>query len=156
MKIKEKKLITKDGLKKLKEELKKRQTEIAAEIAERLDKAKAQGDLSENSAYISALEDFQLNQSKIKELKNLIANVEIAPDKQGDSVIDVGDEIEIQDENGDCFTYKIVGLNEGNPSKNLVSVDSILGKSLVGKREGETVSVQLPMKVKKYKILAIK
>lgn len=151
-----KKVITKDGLEKLKDELKERTTTIRREIADKLDDAKSMGDLSENSAYHAALEEYQFNEARIKDLKGQLQTLEVAPDKKGDSSVDIGDSVSIQDvEEGTELTYTLVGEGEGNPADSQVSVNSVFGKALVGKKEGEEFSVTLPSGEKKYKVTKV-
>lgn len=151
-----KRLITKRGLEKIKNELKDRTALMREKIADRLDEAKAIGDLSENSAYTAALEEYHQNETKITELQKLIKTLEIAPDKKGDACIDIGDTIEIEDiENNEKIKCEIVGAGEGDPVKGRISSDSVVGSALIGRSVGDKVEIKLPLGVKQYKILAI-
>lgn len=153
---KDKKLVTKEGFNKLKEELKNRMNKLRKEIADRLDEAKAIGDLSENSAYHAALEEYQFNENRINKLKGLISTLEIAPNKRGDASIDIGDQVKVRDLEGKkVITYSIVGLREGDPTKGQVSSDSIVGSALVGKKVGQKVKVKLPVGEKEYEIVEV-
>lgn len=152
-----KKLITKRGLEKLKAELKKRKNVLRSKIADKLDEAKALGDLSENAAYTGALEEYQLNETKINELEEQILSLEVAPNKSGDLKIDIGDKIILEDrENGKTIEYSIVGEGEGDPSCGQISVNSPVGKALAGKVVGEIVKISLVGGDKEYKILEVK
>ncbi len=153
---KQKKLITKDGLEKLKRELGKRESKVRKEIADKLDEAKKSGDLSENSAYISALEEYQMNEARIKELKKEIAEVKIAPNRSGDHIIDIGDRVKVKNGDGNEIIYEIVGEKEGDPLENKVSASSLVGKKLVGKKKGDKVEVDLPKGKKKIEIVEVK
>jgi transcription elongation factor GreA len=151
-----KKVITKGGLKKLENELKQRTTLIRQSIADKLDKAKAIGDLSENTAYTAALEEYQMNEAKINELKSLLAHVEVAPDKSGDARIDIGDKIEIKDLSNDSIqAFTLVGEGEGDPVLGQLSANSVVGKSLLGKKRGDIVHIELPRGKKEYQIISV-
>ncbi len=153
----EKKLITKKGLKKLKDELQKRMSVNRKDIADRLDEAKAMGDLSENSAYHAALEDYRKNELRIDELKELISSLRVAPNRRGDSKVDIGDKVRIKDIKSDkIIEYEIVGLGEGDPSLGQISSDSKLGSALTGKKVGERVKLDLPIGIKEYEILEVR
>lgn len=150
------KIVTKAGLKKLEDELSRRLTSKRKEIADKLDVAKAVGDLSENSAYISALEEYQLNETKINELKDTIAKLKVAPDKSGDEKIDIGDKIKVRNcKTSKILEYNIVGEGEGDPSLLQVSFSSTVGKALIGKRVGERVNIKLPSGKVEYEIIDV-
>lgn len=156
MAVNEKKLVTKAGMKKIKDELKERTTTIRKSIADKLDQAKSMGDLSENSAYHAALEDYQLNETRIKDLKRQIQTYEIAPDKSGDSKTDIGDKVIVKDlSTGDPLTYFLVGEGEGDPQTGHLSVNSVLGKELVGRKKGEKVKIVLPSGEKTFEIISV-
>lgn len=151
-----KNIVTKEGLKKLKQELEERKTEVRKKIADKLDEAKAQGDLSENAAYTSALEEYQMNENKIRELKDQISSAKVAPNKSGDNSIDIGDKIKVKEiESGKEIEYHLVGDGEGDPQEGLISVNSVVGKAFVNKKEGDPVKVDLPAGEKEYKILKV-
>lgn len=151
-----KKLVTKKGFIKLEKELKDRMTKIRKEIADRLNEAKAIGDLSENSAYHAALEEYRFNETRINKLKDSISTLEVAPDKRGDATIDIGDKVKVRDTKSKrVLTYTIVGLREGDPTKGQVSSDSIVGSALVGKKVGQKVKVKLSVGEKEYEIVEI-
>jgi transcription elongation factor GreA len=153
----EKKLVTKKGLKKLENELERRSKVVRKKIADKLDEAKAIGDLSENAAYTAAIEEYQQNEVRIDDLKKLIKKVVVAPDKSNNSVIDVGDVVLVKDlEKEEEVSYRIVGVGEGDPKAKQVSSDSVVGKAFLGKRVGEEVVIKLPAGEKRYKVLEIK
>jgi len=154
--MKKKKVITKIGLKKLKKELAKRTGKLRDDIANRLDEANQSGDRSENSAYTAALEEYQHNEVRIRQLKELIKSLKVAPDKSGDSYVDIGDKIKVKDLGADkVIDYRIVGSGEGDPLKGLVSSDSVVGAALIGKCKGDTVEIDLPKGKRKLKIIDI-
>lgn len=151
------KYITKDGLAKLEKELEHRVNVLRTEIADKLDHAKSMGDLSENSAYHAALEEYQHNEVRIKDLKALISTLVIAEDKHNDDFVDIGDTVIVEDTTTKKQeTYKIVGQGEGNPIENQVSTDSLIGGALVGQKVGATVMIALPNGAKKLKVIELK
>jgi transcription elongation factor GreA len=151
-----KKLITKNGLEKLEAELKHRIEKVRKGIADSLNEAKNIGDLSENSAYTAAIEEFHLNEARIKELKDLINSLEIAPEEREDEDVDIGDTVTLKDlVSLETVTYTIVGLGEGDPLNNLVSTDSIVGSAIIGRKVKEKIKVRLPRGEKEYEIIKI-
>jgi transcription elongation factor GreA len=151
-----KRYVTKVGLDKLKEELEHRKTVLRMKIADKLDEAKAQGDLSENIAYTSALEEYQMNENKIGELKKQLSKVKVAPDNSNDSRVDIGDSVVVKDLSNDkVINYKIVGEGEGDPLNNLISSDSKVGSAFVGKEKGDKVAIELLVGKKEYEIIDV-
>jgi transcription elongation factor GreA len=151
-----KRLITKNGLEKLKAELRYRIGKIRNGIADSLNEAKNIGDLSENSAYTAAIEEFHHNEARIKELKDLINSLEIAPEKKEDEDVDIGDKVTLKDlVSFETVTYSIVGLGEGDPLKNKVSTDSIVGSAIIRRKVKEKIKIKLPKGEKEYEIIKI-
>ncbi len=152
----DKKLITKRGLQKLEEELNNRINVLRKEIANKLNEAAAIGDRSENTAYTQAIEEYQFNEARIKELKSLIRSYEVAPNKSGDLKIDIGDVVTLRDESGDERVYTLVGSGEGNPEKGYISSDSVVGSQIVGKKKGDKVRIILDKGEKIFEIIDVK
>ncbi|KKR05687.1 MAG: Transcription elongation factor GreA [candidate division WS6 bacterium GW2011_GWF2_39_15] len=145
-------LVTSDGLKKLKEELKYRETEKRSLIQKTLEEMRAQGDLSENDGYSLAVEDSKTNEAEIMKLKNMIANAKtVKNDKK--NTVEIGDTVTIVDDEGKKMVVSIVGESESNPIENKVSHNSPLGKALVGKKINTKVTVETPRGKKVYTIL---
>ncbi len=124
------------------------------EIAKRIDEAKQQGDLSENAEYHQAREDMSWTQGRLQALEKIIANASIIV-KQGIGVVSVGSTLKVQT-GGKEKSYTIVGPQEINPVKGLISNESPLGEAFLGHKAGETVEVTTPAGKMKYKILEIK
>lgn len=147
--------ITKDGLKKLKEELEDRKTRLRQEIAQAIKEAKEQGDLSENAEYAEAKSQQNENESRIIELEVVIKNSQVV--ERNDSVSDVqmGSVVKV-DMDGNKMEFTIVGSNEADPAQFKISNESPLGKGFMGKKKGDAVEINTPRGVMKYKILEVK
>ena len=124
------------------------------EIADRLKKAKEYGDLSENAEYSEAKEAQSQIESQIIDLENVLRNSVIIKKGNGKSTIDIGADIEVE-KGGKIIKYSLVGSKEANPTQNLISNQSPLGKAFIGKKVGDTVEVQTPKGKVKYKIVKI-
>jgi len=148
--------LTKTGFKKIQEELDDRKIRIREDIANKLQQATEQGDLSENAAYKTALEEKDLNESKIEQLENMLASSEIVATDTNSHVIGMGDSVEVQ-EVGAAKSMKIniVGKSEANPMQGMISVESPLGRALHGKTQGDTVTVNLPKGTTEYKVIKL-
>lgn len=151
----QKQYLTKEKLEEFKKELNDLKSVKRLEIAERLQRAKEMGDLSENSEYFEAREEQALIESRIFELEELLRDVELIKKKPSGDIIQVGSTIEVE-KNGQKMTYTIVGSKEANPSTGLISNESPLGQSFLGKKVGEKSIVTLPNGTTEYQIISIK
>jgi len=150
-------ILTQEGFDKLEQELNYLRTEKRAEIAERIKVALGFGDLSENSEYDEAKNAQAENEAKIVELENKVRHAKIIDEKEIDTeTVQIGNTIKVLDiEFDEKVEYTIVGSTEVNLAENKISNESPLGKALLGARKNQTVEVNAPAGVMKYKVLAI-
>ncbi|MEK7510197.1 MAG: transcription elongation factor GreA [Patescibacteria group bacterium] len=146
--------ITPEGLEKLKAELEYLQTVKQQELAERLRRAIAHGDLSENFDYADAKEQQVTLQMKIRELQGKIRDAKIVSATATSGKTQIGSKVLVQSDN-QKISFLIVTAQEANPLEGKISVESPLGSALLGKREGAKVKVQVPDGEMEYKILKI-
>ena len=146
--------VSEEGLKKLKDELHTLKTSKRQEVAARLEHAKSLGDLSENAEYHEAKEEQSLIESNIGELEEKIRNAIVIKKKHQTDVVDIGSKVRVKSKYGE-ESYVIVGSEESNPQKGKISNKSPLGKSFLGCRPGEKVSVEIPSGKIVYEILEI-
>lgn len=146
--------ITKDGLKKLQEELEERKTRIRQEIAQAIKEAKEQGDLSENAEYAEAKSQQGENESRIAELEMAIKNSQVVERDASASVVQLGSAVKVKF-NGNEMVFYIVGSNEADPANFKISNESPLGKAFMGRSAGDEVEVTTPKGVISYKILSV-
>lgn len=144
--------------KKLSIELEQLKNEERAKIAKVIDEARALGDLKENAEYHAAKEKQGLMEARISELTDILGRAHVIdPSKLTHERVSFGSTVVLIDQDTDEeLVYVIVGAQESNPSKGLISIQSPLAKALLGKREGDEVSVNLPAGKKKYDIEEIK
>jgi transcription elongation factor GreA len=120
--------------------------------------ARAQGDLSENAEYDAARERQGFIEGRISELDGTLSNAQLIDPAtiDADGRVVFGATVEIEDlESGEKFTYQIVGDTEADIKANLISVSSPVARALIGKFEGDVVSVNAPSGVREYEILGI-
>lgn len=146
--------ITKERYEELRNELEHLKKEGRIEIAERLKRAKEFGDLSENAEYAEAKEAQSKTEGRIIELENILRNSKIIKKSTGRKIVDLGASIAVE-KGGEEFKYTIVGSNEANPEKNMISNESPLGKAFVGKKAGDSVDVETPKGKVHYRIVSI-
>lgn len=147
---------SKEGLEKLKEELKQRTEVLRPEIAQRIKEAKEQGDLSENAEFDAAKEAQSLNEGRIEDIHKILENaVVVTHGHNAPNVIGVGCKVAAESK-GAKHMFTIVGVTESNPTEGFISNESPLGKAFLGRKKGDIVEVRTPKGVMEYKVLEIK
>jgi len=146
------------GKEKLEQELENLKTVKRKEVVERIKIARSFGDLSENSEYDSAKEEQAFVEGRITTLENMIRNAKIiTEDEMGTDTVSLGRSVTfVELPQGDEETYTIVGSAEADPFEGKISNDSPIAKSLMGKREGDEVTVQTPGGEMRVRITSIK
>ena len=148
--------MSQESLDKIKEELEYLETVREKEVAEQIKEARSFGDLSENSEYDEAKTEQGKLYSKIAELRNILDNAEVIAKHEAVHNIVLGSKVQVEClEDGELENYTIVGSQEANPMQGRISDDSPFGKGLLGHSEGETVSVEAPSGIIKYRIVKI-
>jgi transcription elongation factor GreA len=147
-------IMTQEGYDKLKEELDFLSKTRRKEIAERIERAKELGDLSENAEYSEAKDAQALNEGRIMELSNTLKNVTVVEKASGSDHIVMGSKV-LAKVNGQDKEYTIVSFNEADPLNGLISNESPLGVAFIGKKKGETVDVETPRGLVQYKIVKV-
>jgi transcription elongation factor GreA len=153
-------LLTKEGLKKLKEEYELLKTVRRKEIAQRLKEAISYGDLSENAEYEEAKNEQAFMEGRILELEKQIKNAKIISEKhtkKKSQTVEIGSEVTVRERGGrdEDETYIIVGSTEADPIEYKISNESPMGKALIGKSKGDVVDVQAPGGKYRYEIVKI-
>jgi len=150
-------LLTNEGLAKLQDELDNLKNVRRKENTEALKVAKSFGDLSENSEYDEAKNEQAEIEARISEIENMLKNAEIIDeDDVATDVVSIGSKVTVKDmEDKEVTDYYIVGSTEADPMSGKISDESPVGNALLGHKEGETVAVEAPMGVIKYKIMNI-
>jgi len=147
-------IITQEGYNKLSSELEHLTKVKRREIANRIEKAKELGDLSENAEYHEAKDAQAFNEGRVAEIGNILKNVTIV-EENGSSggKIGMGSEIEAQNkQTRETKTFKMVSFNEADPIEGKISNESPLGTAFLGKEKGDEVIVATPKGDIKYKI----
>lgn len=151
-------ILTQEGYNNLEKELNFLKTEKRADIADRIKVALGFGDLSENSEYDEAKTAQAENEVKIAELENKIRHAKIIDEKEIDTdTVQIGNTVKVLDiEFDEKVEYTIVGSTEVDLAENKISNESPLGAALLGAKKNQTVDVNAPAGIMKYKILQIK
>jgi transcription elongation factor GreA len=139
-------ILTKEGLKKLEDELEQLKTEKRKEIAEKIKVALSFGDLSENSEYDEAKNEQAMIESRIAQIEAMLKNVKLIDDDEiSTEVVNLGSKVTVLDvEMNEKVVYSIVGSTESDPDANRISDESPIGNAIIGHGVGETVTVEAP------------
>ena len=146
--------LTIEGVDELKTEL----AELTAQrgpIAERIKTAREFGDLSENAEYSSARQEQERVEGRIAEIEAILQNVEIIKKPRGDSKVQLGSFVKLQNGGGQAKEFRVVGTVEADPMHGKISDESPIGQALLGKKEGEEVEIKTPIETATYKIVDI-
>ncbi len=148
---------TEEGLKNLKDELHHMKTVERPKISQQIAEARDKGDLSENAEYDAAKEAQGMLEAKINKMENLLANARIIDDSDIDnSKVFILSKVRIKNQkNGSEVTYTLVAENEANLAEKKISIDSPIGKGLLGKAVGDVTEVSVPAGVIPFEILEI-
>ena len=149
--------LTKQGLHKLQEQLENLKTTERQKIARAIGEARAQGDISENAEYDAAKDAQAHNEARIADLELKLSNVRIIENENipHDKAY-IGAFVSLKDlDSKEEIKYQLVSAEEASFEENKISVTSPIGKGLLGKKEGEEVSIQVPAGKLRYKVLKI-
>ena len=148
---------TEEGLKKLKDELHEMKTVQRPAISEQIAEARDKGDLSENAEYDAAKEAQGILEMKIAKLEAIIANARLIDETNIDtSKVLILSRVKIKNvANGMEMEYTLVAENEADLKAKKISVDSPIGKGLLGKKQGDVADVQTPNGIMKFEVIEI-
>ena len=151
------KYFTEEGLKKLKDELNLLKTKGRAEIASQIAEARDKGDLSENAEYDAAKEAQGLHELKISKLEESISNARVIDESEiNTDKVSILSKVQVLNLSFNKeIEYTIVSEEESYLQKGKISVQSPIGKGLLGKKKGEEVIIEVPSGELKLKILNI-
>ncbi len=139
-------ILTKEGKEELEKRLEFLKVHKRAEITERIKTAREFGDLSENAEYDAAKNEQAMIEGEILEIENKLKYAVIIKDgatKKG--TVSLGSKVDfVDEESGELLTYEIVGTTEADVESGRISNESPVGNALLGRKQGETVTVKVP------------
>ena len=136
--------LTEKDVQQIKDEIYHRSHEVRSEILDALKEARAQGDLSENFEYYAAKRDNGKNNSRIRYLEKMLKTATIISDESREDEVGMNNTVEVYFPEDDLTeTYKIVTSIRGDSLSNKISIESPLGKALLGHKVGDTVEVKV-------------
>jgi transcription elongation factor GreA len=151
--------LTVAGAEKLKEELRRLKAEDRPRVVNAIAEARAHGDLKENAEYHAAREQQSFIEGRIRDIEGKLSNAQIvdvtALPQTGKVVFGVTVGLE-EAESGRPLTYRIVGDDEADIKLGMISVSSPIARALIGKEEGDVVTVQAPGGDIRYEIIEVR
>ncbi len=147
------------GAEKLREELARLKQVERPRVIQAIAEARAHGDLRENAEYAAAKEQQGFIEGRIREIEAKLANAQIIDVRQinANGKVVFGATVELLDEEtGEEVTYQIVGEDEADIGQGLVSVNSPIARALIGREEGDVVTVKAPAGERRYEIVAVR
>jgi transcription elongation factor GreA len=139
-------VLTPQGLEELKARIEYLRTDRRREVAQRIKEAREFGDIAENSEYDDAKNEQAMLEKQIADLEEKLRNARVINEKDVDTdVVGVGVTVHVKDQKTDKSTkFRIVGSAEANPAESRLSNESPVGRALIGRKRGETVTVPVP------------
>jgi transcription elongation factor GreA len=148
---------TPEGLQKLKDQLEELKTVQRPSISQQIGEARDKGDLSENAEYDAAKEAQGILEMKISKLQTVISNARLIDDSNIDnSKVYILSKVKIKNiSNGMEIDYTLVAENEADLKAKKISVESPIGKGLLGKSEGDIADIVTPGGIMKFEIMTL-
>jgi transcription elongation factor GreA len=153
----EKAPMTRQGYEALMNELKHLRAVVRPQVIEAVRLAREEGDLSENAEYHGVKEKQAIIEAKIRHLETQLAHAEVIDTRTlaGDRVV-FGATVEVREVDTDEEkTFRLVGADEANPQKGWISIQSPVGRALVGKQIGDTVEIRVPKGTLTYEVVSL-
>lgn len=149
--------ITEDGLQKLREEIDELRLVERPKISRMIAEARDKGDLSENAEYAAAKEAQGMLEMKISRLEDILSRSRVIDESKIDtSTVRILNKVKIKNKaNNFVMEYQIVPESEANLKQGKIAVNSPIAMGLIGKKVGETVSIQVPSGLMTFEILFI-
>jgi len=136
--------LTKSDIDKMKAEIEHRKVVVRHELLEHVKDARAQGDLSENFEYHAAKKEKNKNESRIRYLERMVKTANVIDDSSADGEVGINNTVTVEFiEDKEVEVYRIVTTIRADNFKNLISIESPLGKSLMGHKEGDVCHVHV-------------
>jgi transcription elongation factor GreA len=147
--------ITRDGLAKLEAELQQLITVQRPEVADKIKRAREMGSTENNAEYDDAKNDQAFVEGRILILENIMKNAVIIEGASQPGVVELGDKVLIQNQDGKIEQYVIVGSTEADPLDHKISYESPVGSALLGRKSGDAIEVKTPAGLLKLTILEV-
>jgi transcription elongation factor GreA len=149
--------MTKDGIQRVEKELEHLRSVRRPEVAERIHEAKDLASAQNNAEYEEAKNEQAFVEGRIMTLEHLLQNATLIDEEAAHHAtrIQLGSKVKLEDGDGKAMEYTIVGAAEARPTEGMISNESPVGRSLLGKRVGDEVQIQVPRGVLRLTVTGI-
>jgi len=147
------------GAERLRQELKQLKSEARPNVIKAIAEARSNGDLSENAEYHAAREQQSFIEGRINDIENRLSNAEVIDVTRlnANGRVVFGSTVEVEDQDGGAkLTYQLVGDDEADIKRGMLSVSSPIARALIGKSEGDVVDVTAPAGTRSYEIVSVR
>ncbi len=148
-------LLTPSGLTKIEHELEQLRTIRRPEVADKIKRAREMGGTENNAEYEDAKNEQSFIEGKILAFENTIKNATIIEAAASPGIVELGDTILIENQDGKIEQFILVGSAESNPTEGKISNESPVGKALLGKKTGDVVKVKIPAGALELRIIQV-
>ncbi len=148
-------LLTPNGLAKIERELEQLRTVRRPEVADKIKRAREMGGTENNAEYEDAKNEQSFIEGKILAFENTIKNATIIEAAISPGIVELGDTILIENQDGKIEQFVLVGSTESNPTEGKISNESPVGKALLGKKTGDIVKVKIPAGLLELRIIQV-
>ncbi len=136
--------LTESDIKKIEEEIEYRKLVVRKEAIEAVKEARSHGDLSENFEYYAAKRDKNKNESRIRYLERMVKTARVISDDSKEDEVGINNTVQVYfEEDDETETYRLVTTVRGSSLKGLISIDSPLGKAILGHKVGDRVYIKV-------------
>ena len=147
--------LTAEGKTRLEEKLQHLLTVRRPEVADRIQQAKADGDISESGEYEDAKNEQAWLEGEIRSLEHTLRHAQVIANGGANGLVTIGSMVKVKDGDGEEETYTLVGSAEANSRQRKISNESPVGKALLGHKPGDIVTVHSPAGKMEFTILSI-
>lgn len=147
--------VTKKGKADLEEELNQLRDVDRLRVIDRLHEVKSSGDWMEDTEQMMFEDELAFLDRRIQDLEDMLADSMLIEPDNDNSIVNIGDTVHIQEEDGEPEVYRIVGVAEADPGSGLISNESPIGKALLQHKVGEEVKVKAPAGELRFRIIAV-
>ncbi len=148
--------MTPRGQQRLKDELKRLKDVERPAVVRAIEEARAHGDLSENAEYDAAKERQGHIEGRLREIESKLALADVIdPERLSGKKVVFGATVRLQSEDGEEVTYRIVGEDEADVKKGKISISAPLARAMIGREQGDSVSLRTAKGQREYDILGV-
>jgi transcription elongation factor GreA len=124
-------------------------------VIDRLHEVKSSGDWMEDTEQMMFEDELAFVDRRIQDLEDMLANSELIKPDDDPNVVNIGDTVHVQEDDGEIEVYRIIGVAEADPGLGLISNESPMGKALLQKKVGDVVTVKAPAGELQFRIVAV-